>query len=108
MKRYAIIKNAESRKQLESYLPANYEVIYEFDSADGYRYDEHDNPIQPPLRTHNGFVIAGEDHAGWTFEDYVRPRLASGLIYATEIDLSHPIMKNVPTGLNVTPFDRRD
>lgn len=28
--------------------------------------------------------IAGYDVAGWTFEDYVKPRLASGLMFAEE------------------------
>ena len=30
-------------------------------------------------------VIEGEDVAGWTLDDYVIPRLASGLIFATEV-----------------------
>jgi hypothetical protein len=45
---------------------------------------------------HDVTVIAGEDVAGWMLDDYVIPRLASGLIFANEIDLSHPIMKEVP------------
>lgn len=96
VKRYAIVKNARDREQLERYLPDNYQVIYEFDSADGWLYDEQDKPTTK-LDTHKAFVIQGEDVAGWTFEDYVEPRLASGLIWAKEIDLSHPIMKHVPT-----------
>lgn len=36
--------------------------------------------------------ITGEDKAGWTLDDYVLPRLASGLIFATKADsgLSYP------------------
>jgi len=30
-------------------------------------------------------VIVGTDNAGWTLDDYVLPRLASGMIYATEL-----------------------
>lgn len=30
----------------------------------------------------NTIIIEGEDHAGWTLEEYVLPRLASGMIYA--------------------------
>jgi len=41
-------------------------------------------------------VIAGEDDAGWTLEGFVIPRLASGLIGCEEIDVSHPIMREVP------------
>ena len=106
MKRYAIVKNADSRRQLEAYLPDNYKIVYAFVTQG---YDADDQPlreagedeqqqwgIKPGEKLFLGFVIQGEDVAGWTFEDYVEPRLASGLIYATEIDLSHPIMKHVP------------
>jgi hypothetical protein len=41
-------------------------------------------------------VVSGEDRYGWTLEDYVRPRLGSGLMGCEEIDLSHPIMKQIP------------
>ena len=30
-------------------------------------------------------TIFGTDSAGWTLDDYVIPRLASGMIYATEV-----------------------
>lgn len=106
MIRYALVKNARSRSEAEAYLPDNYKVVYEFVSAG---YDADDNPLRPAdasereryevsphERLHLGFVIAGEDKAGWTLDDYVKPRYASGLIWATEIDLSHPIMKHVP------------
>lgn len=46
------------------YLPANYKVT---DSDTDYVY------------------FAGHDNAGWTMEDYVLPRLASGLIFAEEV-----------------------
>ena len=41
-------------------------------------------------------VIGGRDVAGWTLDAYVIPRLASGLYFATEIDLSHPAFKRLP------------
>lgn len=63
--RFAIVRNAEHEDRLEAFLPHNYTVV-----------DSHDDV----------FVIAGEDHAGWTMDDYVIPRLASGLIWATEIE----------------------
>lgn len=85
MKRYAIIKSADSREQLERYLPGNYRIVFEYVSAD----DGFDSGK-------TRFVIEGRDVAGWTLDDYVKPRLASGLIFAVEIDLSHPIMKEVP------------
>lgn len=30
-------------------------------------------------------LIVGNDNAGWTLDDYVIPRLASGMIFATEL-----------------------
>ncbi len=87
MIRYAIVKNARSRSEAEAYLPDNYKVIWEGQYTDPNL--EHYGPQQV-------FVIQGEDVAGWTFEKYVQPRYASGLIFAEEIDLSHPVMKRVP------------
>ena len=31
------------------------------------------------------FMITGHDNAGWTLDDYVIPRLASGLVFAEEL-----------------------
>lgn len=85
MKRYAIVWLAESRRQVERYLPDNYEVIHE--EAGWQQVNGKPVPVQ---------VIAGRDVAGWTLDGYVIPRFASGLIGCEEIDLSHPIMKQVP------------
>lgn len=106
MKRYAMIKNARSRSEAEAYLPDNYKVIYEYVTTG---YDADDNPMRPAdssereryevaehEKLYLGFVIEGEDKSGWTLDDYVIPRYASGLIVAKEIDLSHPIMKHIP------------
>ena len=82
MKRYAIVRNARTQHEAEAYLPANYSVIWE-----GY---------EPSSATRLVWVIEGEDDHGWTLDGYVIPRYASGLICCEEIDLSHPIMKNVP------------
>ena len=46
-----------------AYLPGNYRVTGE--SQDG------------------AVIVEGEDHAGWTAEGYVIPRLASGMMFAT-------------------------
>jgi hypothetical protein len=48
----------------QNYLPANYRVT---EVTPEYVY------------------FAGHDNAGWTLEDYVIPRLASGLIWAEEV-----------------------
>lgn len=82
-KRYAIVSGARTRSEVEAYLPSNYIVIHEYESADSRLY---------PTK----FVIAGRDNAGWTLDDYVIPRLGSGSLGCTEIDLSHPIMEEVP------------
>lgn len=40
MNRYALVKNARSRKELEAYLPDNYRVVHEYIGA---RYFEDDD-----------------------------------------------------------------
>lgn len=64
--RTAVIKRrpAVSPKTVAAYLPANYQVI--------------------AVRDHE-IIIQGRDNAGWTLDGYVIPRLASGLIGATEV-----------------------
>jgi hypothetical protein len=84
MKRYALATIASDRDKVEAYTPGNYRVIWTGDHPD------HAD------RGWKAAVIAGKDSAGWTLDGYVIPRLASGLIAAIEIDLSHPIMKLVP------------
>ena len=93
MKRYAIVRSARSRSEAEAYLPENYRIIHE-DVERRTRFSSTSGHVVGPERL--VFVIAGEDSAGWTLDDYVIPRYASGLIQAEEIDLSHPIMKEVP------------
>lgn len=56
-------------KTVKQYLPANYDA--EIRPA---LYDEGDQ-----------LVIFGHDSAGWTLDGYVIPRLASGMIFATEV-----------------------
>lgn len=92
MKRYAIVKNARTRREAEAYLPDNYKVIHETTETVGHPDDGwHEGYGSTPV-----FIIQGEDVAGWGLDTYVIPRCASGLIWVTEIDLSHPIMKHVP------------
>lgn len=106
MIRYALVKNARSRREVEAYLPDNYRVVYEYATSG---YDADDKPLNPAALEDRerygvgpneklvlGFVISGEDKAGWGLDTYVSPRMASGLIWVDEIDLSHPIMKHVP------------
>jgi hypothetical protein len=81
VKRYALIDSKSAAgwsgngvATVERYLPGNYEVLGE---------------------TSLGIVVAGEDDCGWTLDDYVLPRLSSGLIAGQEIDLSHPALKEI-------------
>lgn len=62
--RFASIKNKRvNLGTVQRYLPENYKAI--------------GGP--------NGILIFGNDSAGWTLDDYVIPRLASGLIVAKEV-----------------------
>lgn len=53
------------REAVAAYLPANYRVV--------------------DVLTHD-VLICGEDNCGWTLDEYVLPRLASGLRFGEEID----------------------
>ena len=69
--RVAIVTGgADSVAQVDAYLPANYRTVEKY--------------VKPMGATKYRWVtlIVGEDDAGWTLEDYVIPRLASGLIGA--------------------------
>ena len=51
---------------VSAYLPSNYEVAGWDDRVEGV-------------------VIVGSDHAGWTLDGYVLPRLASGCMFGKEV-----------------------
>jgi hypothetical protein len=82
MIRYALVTLTWERDNPEPYMPGNYRVLHIEPSPDRENWRQ--------------AVIGGEDRAGWTLDDYVLPRLASGGMYGHEIDLSHPVMKRVP------------
>lgn len=95
MIRYAIVKNARTQKEVEAYLPANYRVVGEvIEQERAFSCVAPGGSIVTEEKLL--FVIEGTDKAGWTLDGYVSPRLASGLIYTDEIDLSHPVMKVIP------------
>ena len=58
------LRNGATRKTIEAYMPDNYSVVGEYGDC---------------------VLIAGHDHAGWTLDEYVIPRLASGLHFAHEL-----------------------
>jgi len=59
-------KVVTSAEAVAAYLPSNYQVV-------GYTAD-------------GAVLVYGHDNAGWTADDYVIPRLASGLYSAKRID----------------------
>lgn len=89
VKRYAIVSGQRTPDEVRAYLPGNYNVEGEA-QHDGRRV----------------VVISGRDEAGWTLQDYVSPRLGSGSMGCEEIDLSHPIMRQVP--VQTRQLNRRD
>jgi len=61
------------QKRVAAYLPSNFRVV-------GERTDENGKTI---------IEATGYDDAGWTFEDYVKPRLASGNMFANCVTPNH-------------------
>jgi hypothetical protein len=79
--RYALVTLTWERDNPEPYMPGNYQVLY-----------VRPHPDTPPVGITTGprdgwrqALIAGDDNAGWTLDEYVIPRLASGGMYATEV-----------------------
>lgn len=66
------VKTHNDFKSIPAYLPGNYRVVGSVKDFD-------------PFGT-VGLVIEGQDAAGWTLEDYVLPRLASGLHFGRELE----------------------
>ena len=57
-----------TRERVEAFLPSNYAIIF-----DGTAYGD------------DYIDIEGHDNAGWTLDDYVLPRLATGCLFGREI-----------------------
>lgn len=66
MKRWAIARGADDIHDVAQYLPSNYQVVHEDENG-------------------MGWLICGVDNAGWTLDEYVIPRLGSGLIQCREV-----------------------
>jgi hypothetical protein len=64
--RMSLDEIADAEQRLARYLPNNYTGPFYEESEDYY-------------------YIEGKDRAGWTLDEYVIPRLASGLIFAEEV-----------------------
>lgn len=70
--RCAIVNSDDDRQRVAAFLPHNYDV-------QSFTLALPDGEVVERL------LIVGSDVAGWTLDDYVLPRLASGLIFAEEI-----------------------
>lgn len=62
--RRAVVRGGKP-ETIERYMPGNYSVVGVTDDGD--------------------VLIEGRDSCGWTLDDYVIPRLASGLYFCEEI-----------------------
>ena len=103
MKRYALVTLTWDRDNPVAYMPSNYEVLWIGPFEGALASDRLSHVNRPDWRL---AVIGGEDNAGWTLDDYVLPRLASGGMYGEEIDLSHDVMKRVPDSKPQCPMCR--
>jgi len=65
--RTAVVRGARSINEVSAYLPDNYRVVTSHE-----------------LNGRLEVIVRGYDKQGWTLDGYVIPRLASGLIFATE------------------------
>lgn len=73
--RFAVVRGARTVREVEAYLPSGYAVMESFEEQ------------KPAGRQALVVVIGGVDQAGWTLDSYVAPRLASGLMTCTEIEV---------------------
>ena len=69
-----VLDDAISEEHVQNYLPQGYNAKI-----------EHVGKELHESRRSLRIVIRGYDIAGWTLDDYVIPRLASGMIVATEV-----------------------
>jgi hypothetical protein len=67
--RYAVIHGARSADEVAAYLPTGYHVF---------------STLLDHLNGRLQVTIRGVDQQGWTLDDYVLPRLASGMLFGEE------------------------
>ncbi len=84
MKRWAIVgdPNPDTLKSIRDLLPANYMIVHVSQNGEGV-------------------LICGEDDHGWTMDEYVIPRLASGLVAAREVFPVFVSDKSTGTGVEM-------
>lgn len=62
-------------------------------------------PVDSEDKVRTIIIIAGEDVAGWTLDDYVLPRLASGGIYPVEVDQPHTLCSRCEVEVRLVSID---
>jgi hypothetical protein len=85
--RYAVVSGGTA-EAIEGYLPANYRMVCPV--ADVFNGELSSRPLP-------GFLIAGEDDSGWTLDEYVIPRLRSGLYGCREVDAAESVVMRAAT-----------
>lgn len=82
--RLAVIRYADERllARVEQYMPRNYSATLHGDHI----------------------LVEGHDSCGWTLDDFIIPRLASGSIYADEV-LTDGNFISTPDSANVGPCE---
>jgi len=88
MKRYALISNARTGKEVAAYLPDNYKIT---NDETGLYFD-------------GEIFVEGEDVAGWTLDAYVIPRLASGNLVAKEMYVWNEDTGNGESGPSISSW----
>ena len=68
---------AETMERVAAFLPSNYTVSR-------WKWAEDEDEVRAWGAA--VIIVVGEDYAGWTAEDYVLPRLASGLLFGKVVD----------------------
>lgn len=73
-------------ERVRAYMPANYSA---------YMSDDSDDDV----------IVTGQDYAGWTLDNYVIPRLASGGMVAIELDVEPGAPFATVEARNLKPHD---
>jgi hypothetical protein len=85
MKRYALVSLTNiTRSEIEAHVPDHYDVLAVL------------SDLPNPCPAHPVLVLHGRDRPGSTLHQHVLPALAAAGITASEIDLSHAVMKHIP------------
>lgn len=97
-KRYALVRGqGVTIERVAACLPSNYKAVW-YGKTTWHYNATYGKWAQVPGLVDDVVLVEGRDreNGGFGLDTYVIPRLGSGGMRADEIDLSHPIMKEVP------------